>query len=529
MARGAEVIWYRRVLLAISMAALLVAGLVMPTVAQPDTSEEVVYTDQGPVRGVVHGDYRSFQGIPYAAAPVGDLRWRPPQPPQGWREPLDATAPRSQCAQLAAFGLPESYTEDCLYLNVTTPRRSHSRLPVMVWIHGGGYINGSGAVYGPRKLAVEGDVVVVTINYRLGPLGFLALPALTAEAPGIQSGNYGIEDQQAALRWVQRNAVAFGGDPGNVTIFGESAGSGSVCAHLVSPTAAGLFHRAIAQSYSCATRIATRQDAEAAGATLAARFGCTDPHQAANCLRTKPVAELVRAWPGGRPVVGGRELPLQPPDALRSDRFHHVPLMLGNTLDEMRLAVSLQYDATGHPVTPAQYEQIVRSTYGSNADQVLQRYPLTNYPSPSIALATVQTDTGTPLSTCEHLTSYRAASAGPVSVPVYAYQFVDRTAPPLVDAPNFDEGAEHGVELNFLFPNLFGRPLNAQQQALAASMVKYWTNFAHAGNPNGGDLPRWPQFRSAADVLALGLGPGGVRTADIAKTSNCDFWESLPH
>jgi para-nitrobenzyl esterase len=167
-------------------------------------------------------------------------------------------------------------------------------------------------------------------------------------------------------------------------------------------------------------------------------------------------------------VVGGRELPLQPPDALQSDRFHHMPLMLGNTLDEMRLAVSLQYDATGHPVTPTQYKQIVRSTYGSNADQVLQRYPLTNYPSPGIASATVQTDAGTPLSTCEHLTSYRTASAGPVSVPVYAYQFVDRTAPPLVDVPNFDEGAEHAVELNFLFPNLFGRPLNAQQQAFGS-------------------------------------------------------------
>jgi hypothetical protein len=145
------VIWQRSVLLAISMmAGLLIAvvGVAMPTVAQVDISEEVVYTDQGPVRGVVHGDHRSFQGIPYAAAPVGDLRWRPPQPPQRWREPLDATAPRSQCAQLAAFGLPESYNEDCLYLNVTTPHRSPSRLPVMMWIHGGGYLNGNGAQTG---------------------------------------------------------------------------------------------------------------------------------------------------------------------------------------------------------------------------------------------------------------------------------------------------------------------------------------------------------------------------------------------
>ncbi|HEV2783772.1 MAG TPA: carboxylesterase family protein, partial [Actinophytocola sp.] len=233
-------------------------------------------TDRGPVRGVVAGDYRLFQGIPFAAPPVGELRWRPPQPPAPWRDPLDATAPRGACAQPGSFGRPETFNEDCLYLNVTTPRRAGHRLPVMVWIHGGSYTTGSGAIYDARKLAVEGGVVVVTINYRLGPLGFLALPALTGEQPGIQSGNYGIEDQQAALRWVRRNAAAFGGDPGNVTIFGESAGSGSVCAHLVSPTAAGLFHRAIGQSYSCAWPVATGAAAESAGTAFAGRVGCAD-------------------------------------------------------------------------------------------------------------------------------------------------------------------------------------------------------------------------------------------------------------
>ncbi|HEV2781791.1 MAG TPA: carboxylesterase family protein, partial [Actinophytocola sp.] len=251
--------------------------------------------------------------------------------------------------------------------------------------------------------------------------------------------------------------------------------------------------------------------------------GCAD----VACLRAKPARDLLAQWPGGGPVVGGRELPLQPPDALRTDRFHHVPLLLGNTLDEMRLFVSLQFDAVGRPVTPEQYEQILRASYGADADRVLQRYPLASYPSPTIALSTVQTDSGTPLSTCEHLTSYRLASARPRPVPVFGYQFVDRTAPPLVDVPNFDEGAEHAVELNFLFPNLFGRPLTPEQQALSAAMVRYWTNFARDGDPNGRGVPAWHRFRSPDDVLALGLGPNGIRPIDIAAASNCAFWEAL--
>jgi para-nitrobenzyl esterase len=530
--------WRRSVLSVGWVLGLLATGVAAPAASAGSAgsagdpagrSREVVHTDSGPVRGSVHDGFRLFQGIPFAAPPLGELRWRPPRPPARWREPLDATAPRSACAQPAsAFGTPASLVEDCLYLNVTTPHRPGRRpLPVMVWIHGGSYVNGSGASYNASRLALEGDVVVVTVNYRLGALGFLALPALTGEQPGIQSGNYGIEDQQAALRWVRRNALAFGGDPRNVTIFGESAGAGSVCAHLVSPTAAGLFHRAIGQSFSCAAPARTSQAAETAGTAFAAGHGCADPAAVAACLRGKPVADLLRGWPGGGPVVGGREVPVQPPDGLRTDRFHHVPLLLGNTLDEMRLFVSLQFDAVGRPVTPQQYEQIIRATYGANADAVLARYPVASYPSPSIALATVQTDAGTPLSTCVHLTSYRLAMAHPRPVPVYGYQFVDRTAPPLVDVPNFDEGAEHAVELNFLFPNLFGRPLTEQQLALARTMVRYWTNFAHHGNPNGPGVPAWHRFRSADDVLALGIGPGGVRPVDIARASNCDFWGSV--
>lgn len=516
--------WRRGVLAAGCVIGLLASG-VAPAVGAP--GRDLVHTDRGPVRGVVGENVRTFQGIPYAAPPIGNLRWRPPAPAERWRAPLDATAPRGICPQLPRFGAPGSTNEDCLYLNVTTPRRSHGKLPMMVWLHGGGFVSGAGSFYDASKLATEGGVIVVTVNYRLGPMGFLALSSLDSEHPGIQSGNTGLEDQQAALRWVRRNASAFGGDPRNVTVFGESAGSASVCAHLVSPTATGLFHKAIAQSFSCTTRLTPAAAAETAGATFAARFGCTDPPAAARCLRAVPVASLLAAWPGGGPVVGGIELPLHPPDAVRANLFHHVPLMLGNTRDEMRYFVSIANDAIGRPVTPAQYESFVNATYGPAAPRVLALYPLSAYPSPSIALSTLNTDFGTALSTCGHLASYRAFAAAARPVPVYAYQFADRTAPPLVDVPNFDEGAEHAVELNFLFPRLFGPPLRPEQESLSHTMVQYWTNFAHHGSPRTPGLPLWPRFTSDADVLTLNIGPGMIHPTNVGVPSNCAFWESL--
>jgi para-nitrobenzyl esterase len=505
-------------------AGLLVLGTAAP--AQADRGEDVVRTSHGLVRGTVTETVRLFRGIPYAAPPLGELRWRAPRPARPWRDTLDATAARDSCAQPAsAVGNPQSFNEDCLYLNVTTPRRTHHRrLPVMVWIHGGAYTNGNSASYDASKLAVEGEVVVVTINYRLGAFGFLALPALSAETAGAGSGNYGLADQQEALRWIRRNAAAFGGDAGNVTIFGESAGGGSVCMHLTSPGAFGLFHRAVVQSYGCTWAIPTVATAEQAGAGFAARAGCADPATAADCLRRVPVADLVPLWPGGGPVAGGRVVPLQPAEALRTDRFHHVPMLMGSTLDEMRLFVSLANDALGRPVTPEGYERTVRTMYGSRADEVLRLYPLPNYPTPSIALSTVETDFGTQRSTCEHLSTYRAATARPRAVALYAYQFVDRTAPPLVDVPNFDEGAEHASELSFLYPNVFGRPLHPVQEGLSTAMVRYWTNFARTGNPNGARLPAWHRFRSPASVQSLGLGRTGIHPADISTPSNCDFW-----
>jgi para-nitrobenzyl esterase len=520
---------WRRVLGIMSVVGVLCPGLAHAHAQAGGQPGSVARTENGPVRGLVHSDYTQYLGVPYAAPPVGGLRWRPPEPARDWRGVLDGTAPRSQCAQLALFASPESLSEDCLYLNVTVPRRVRHGTPVLVWFHGGSFLAGGGDIYDGRRLAAEGGIVVVTVNYRMGPLGFLALPSLSEEETGIQSGNYGLEDQQAALRWVRRNIAAFGGNPRDVTIAGQSAGAVSNCLHLASPTAAGLFQKAIAMSGSCTWELPTTSQAEADGSVFAAELGCADPETAADCLRGEEVADLLRAWPGGTPVIGGREFPVQPAEALRADRFAHVPLLLGNTLDEERFTVSLRYDGAGNPVTPADYPGIIRGTYGAAADQVLARYPLERFPTPGIALATVGSDSLPPLGTCEHLRAYRSFTARPFPVPVYAYQFADRTAPPLVDVPGFDEGAAHVTDVNYLFPQVFGPPLRQAQQDLARTIVRYWANFVRTGDPNGSGLPAWPRFRTSSDVLSLDLGPGGIHPVDIGAAGNCAFWDGVLH
>ncbi len=495
---------------------------------QAPGSGRVVQTADGAVRGTQAYGHRLFQGIPYAAAPVGERRFRAPQPVEPWSGVRDATRPGSQCAQLNRGRNPESFGEDCLYLNVTTPAGGNARrgdLPVMVWIHGGSFVFGTGANYDASQLALQGDVVVVTINYRLGPLGFLAHPALSAEAGADGSGNLALQDQQAALRWVRENAAAFGGDPGRVTVFGESAGAASVCANLVSPASAGLFSRAIAQSYSCAQDFTTRERAEAAGVAFAERVGCTDAATAAACLRGKGAEELLRAWPGGAFVVGDALLPVQPRRALETGNHAQVPLMHGNNRDENTLFAPLSY---GTAITPERYAEIVRTLYGADADEVLARYPAGAYPSPIAALSRVQSDAPGALGTCTHVLAYELASARRSSPRVVAYQFRDRTAPPYVDFPGLEEVAQHATELSYLFPRLLGAGLTREQERLSFAMVEYWTNFARRGTPNAAGLPSWPRYREPRDVLGLALPEqGGIRPVDVAAESQCDFWDDL--
>ncbi|QFG22624.1 carboxylesterase/lipase family protein [Actinomadura sp. WMMB 499] len=518
-----------RLAAAMAAAGLLAAGALVAapaaSAAAPRASGDVVRTDKGSVRGAVHDGHRTFEGIPFAQPPTGDLRWREPRAAERWKGVYDATHPRGVCAQPAPeYGGQPSYNEDCLYLNVTTPTgRSWKKRPVMVWVHGGGNTTGTGGTYDASKLAVQGDVVVVTLNYRLGPLGWLAHPGLDGRR--LQSGNFGLLDQQAALRWVQRNIRAFGGDPRNVTLFGESAGSMDTCANLVSPTAAGLFDKAIPQSGSCASNFHTEESAEAEGRDVAAAVGCEGTDEAvARCLRDVPVQKLLEASAGNQdpaPVTGAdRVMPLQPPAAIERGRFNRVPVMHGNTLDELRVYIGPEFP---EPITAERYEAIVRARYGTDADAVLARYPAGD--DPRIALATMQTHFGGGLSTCQHQDAF--AALRDARVPVYAYQFADRGAPPLVDTPGFDEGAAHASELPYLFPNLFGAPLNAEQERLSDAMVGYWTSFARYGRPWAHGAPWWQRFRGSDDVLSLAPGKGGIRAVDTAETSNCAFWKSL--
>jgi para-nitrobenzyl esterase len=521
--------YFANALIGLGVAGLAATGVGLASASPAGADSSLVHTDNGPVRGIVGQDYHSFQGIPYAAPPVGELRWRSPQPAARWTVPRDATKPGNACPQNAGLiGDEASDTEDCLYLNVTTPRRGRA-LPVMVFIHGNGFVNGQGALYGGRPLAVGGDVVVVTVNYRLNVFGFLANPALDDGTH--KSGNFGLEDQQAALRWVQRNAAAFGGDPRNVTVFGESAGGISTCAQVLSPGAAGLFQHAIIQSGACTMQrtylndwgLHTRSTANERGNSLAQQQGCTDPATVAQCLRGKSVAELLDMPDFGfgfGPVYGDNAvLPLSPTDALRTGRFNKVPVMQGTTHDEHRTFTAGLELITGHVLQPDEYATEVTKNFGDRAAQVLARYPL-GTANPSVTLASVATDSSWG---CQ---AYRTDQLLSRQVPTFAYEFTDEQAPWFHDtpAPSFPTGAFHASELQFLFDGGYGGgTLTPAEQRLAQRMITYWTTFARTGNPNGAGLPHWPGFGNRA----LSLAPDSIKPVDFNAEHHCDFWKTI--
>jgi para-nitrobenzyl esterase len=520
-----------------------VAGILATGLAARATASRVhnasdtalVRTHAGTIRGTLSRDHREFDGIPYAAPPVDELRWASPRPAQPWSGTRDATKPGNSCPQTEGFlGDAASDTEDCLYLNITTPRNSgNTKLPVMFWIHGGGFYSGSGSLYGAQHLAEQGKVIVVTLNYRLGVFGFLAHPALDGDA----SGDYGLEDQQAALRWVRDNAAAFGGDAGNVTLFGESAGGVSTCSHLVSPASAGLFRRAIIQSGPCGDLARTwpyeggnwgvrpRAVAERQGTSLAATLGCGDNEDTAACLRGKPVSALLEASQGGQgfgPAAGGEVLPTIPATAIAAGRFNRVPVVNGTTRDEHRTFVAAIESFTRHTVTEADYRKDIKAFYGvDKAARIRARYPISAYDSPSTALAAVWTDSSW---ACPALNTDRLLGK---QVPTYAYEFADAKAPWAGDGttPSFPTGAFHAAELQYLFKDeQFAAPLSASQRGLSDQMIGYWTSFARTGDPNGPGTPPWSRF--AADRVRW-LTTGGDGEADLAREHRCGFWRSL--
>jgi para-nitrobenzyl esterase len=487
---------------------------------------------EGVGRGVaVPGGY-AFRGLPYAAPPVGELRWRPPQPPEPWRGVRDASQYAPSCPQLPSlFQPPGPQSEDCLYLNVSTStlRRKADR-PVLVWVHGGGFTQDGSLNYDGTKLAADG-IVVVTINYRLGALGFLAHPAL-ASRPGGPSGNYGLMDQQAALRWVQDNIARFGGNPDNVTIAGQSAGGVSVLAHLVSRGSRGLFQRAIVESGAFALNQIPLANAEAFGESFADEVGCSN--QTAECLRQVPVDTLVNDFPAAAipGVVDGKILTESIGSALAAGRFSHVPLLNGVNQNEelifvagLHLAVSGGMFVPAPPPTPATYESEIASVLGvsaARASAIAAQYPLAAFPAPYagiLALSTLLSDANF---ACPALQVDDWVSG---SAPTFGYEFDDGTAPPLFAGPGFFPIATHSSEIQYLFdqPNApYATALNPDQEALAASMRQAWANFAADGNPTSAADP-WPAFNGTSDVLSL-VEPQPQADPNFATTHNCSFW-----
>jgi carboxylesterase type B len=519
---------------------LLAAALVTPGPAWGHDAQRhhhgglVVRTDSGAVRGLHADGVDKFLGIPYAAPPVGALRWQPPAPAQRWGGVRPATAYGARCPQLPSSNGAGSENEDCLTLNVFGPggrsgghaarwARGGRRLPVLLWIHGGGLINGSGDQHDGALLARTNRIVVVSINYRLGVFGFLALPGMGAGA-----GDFGLLDQQAALRWVSQNIGAFGGDSRRITIAGESAGGWSTCANLVSPAVRGLFAGAIVQSGSCFSR--TPAESQSAGTQFAQGLGCSD----ADCLRTKSVAELLA--PAFQPAItsGGSELPEAPADAVAAGHFPRVPVVYGANRDEGR---TFAQDFGPVDVTREQYEAFVTDQFGADAPAVLAQYPYDAFPSPytsAYAVGAIWTDSGA-IAGIGGCATRDTAGTLAQNTRTYMYEFADRNAPALNNHhPGYMWGAGHAMELAYMWPSFDnGIPLAAQftpaQQQLSDEMVRYWGAFTRFGAPFVRGQAFWPPYAHGQRVLSLR--PGGQTTpisdADYAAEHKCAFWEAL--
>jgi para-nitrobenzyl esterase len=507
---------------------------------------------------------RQFLGIRYAQPVTSNLRWRPPQPVTPSAATQDATQFGNHCPQtFTPFGN-ATQTEDCLFLNVFSPNgnghgsqggngqgqngqgdnnqgdddQGGGGRPVMVWIHGGALAVGESNEFDATRL-VQRDVVVVTLNYRLGALGFLAHPALSGESPDHVSGNYGFQDQQAALKWVRRNIRAFGGNPEKVTVFGESAGGLSTFVNLVSPTARGLFHRVIVESGAYLLTPPTLAQAEAAGTNFASAVQCTQSNAAdvLTCLRALPVSTILGVSSfSPAPNVDGKLLTQSIASALGNGQFNRVPVMNGSNRDEWNLFVALNFDLTGHPVTAATYPAAIAATIGvpvtSPAVALVQaQYPGASFPSYDQAVGAVGTDA---IFAC---TARFADELVSDFVPTFAYEFNDRNAPQNFLPPvTFPYGAAHASEIQYIFPfanpsqvglKLPQTPLNANQQLLSDKMVGYWTQFARSGQPNGHGAPNWPEFTRGRQVMQSLVPPTPTTEANFATAHQCAFWDQL--
>lgn len=511
--------------------------------------KKVVETGNGPVTGYILSGVANFKGIPYAKPPTGNLRWRPPEQPANWAQPRNATRFGFACTQdetlFRVFGRTD---EDCLNLNIWAPEKADGGpFPVMVWLHGGGFSTGSGSLppYDGTYFASTG-IVVVTINYRLNALGFLALPELSAEAGSRTSGNYGIMDQIFALKWVKNNIAKFGGDPGNVTIFGESAGGSSVVALMSSPLAAGLFHRAIAQSCGNAPAVLRKLDernghfdsAESIGLRFAQALGLDGTKgtlEKMRAMRAQDLAQMwfitvqedstlagaVGSWTLNQLIIDGYVLKDSPGSTFLKGKQHNVPFLTGTTTDEGTLFSFLVF---GEKPKKDHYHSYLERTFGSAKDKMIQQFG--GHESDNLHGSACNV-----MGSGFYCGARRVARAMAAIQPqTYRYLF---SMPPkfflyqIPGIPDWKErfGCFHAAEIPYVFNFTLLPGMEDEDRALADQISGYWARFASTGDPNGPGAPHWPRY-SLKDEKYLVL-DNPISIGQGFKDRECDAVEEL--
>jgi len=478
-------------------------------------SAATVQLDSGMVSGAggSTAGVEVYKGIPYAAPPIGNLRWRAPQPVSHWDGVRKADEFGAMCMQSARGGAatPAKMSEDCLFLNVWTAASAGDRRPVMVWIHPGGYNTGSGAApgYDGEALAKKG-VVLVTINYRLGVFGFFSHPELTKESEHHASGNYAFMDQVAALGWVQRNIAAFGGDPGRVTVFGDSAGSSSIANLMGSPRARGLFQRAVGESgaWMGLSLLPARPlaEAEQSGAKLGTLAD----------LRAKPADELLKVGRGGGPVIDGWFLPEDVATIFAQGRQNDVPLIAGSNQDEGTFFLQ--------PTIAAKFVERARTRYGDRADAFLKLYPAGSDEEASASQLAAFRDE---LAFVMRVWARAQTKTGHSQA--YLFYFTHQPPPPagVTARGGFGSGATHGSEAQYIFGNLLGpRAWTSVDRAVSDMLSAYWVNFAATGDPNGQGLAKWPAFDDRKSDRPLVFGDRAA-VGPAPDRAQLDFFEGI--
>jgi para-nitrobenzyl esterase len=519
------------------MSKKIVLSIIVIAIVVRASSAAQVKTENGLVEGTQEDGLAVYRGIPFAAPPVGELRWHAPKPASNWQGVLKADRFGSSCMQAVPANASNvqpgaGMSEDCLYLNVWTPAKSPTeRLPVLVWIYGGGFSAGATSIpnYSGERLAKKG-VVLVSVAYRVNTFGFLAHPGLSAESDKHASGNYGLLDMIAGLRWVQKNIAAFGGNPRQVTIFGESAGGIAVSMLCASPPARGLFHGAISQSGGSfgparkgglgGENMQRLADAEAAGEAWAKDLGASNVAE----LRQLPAEKLIPSGRGQRgptwPVIDGWVIPDDQYKLYEAGRFNDTPILVGYNSDE---GATFSRDTK-----PEAYIQSVRQRYGPFADRLLKAYPTEQASVPKTAR-----DLTRDVMFGWHTWVWARLEAKKGKSKVFFYHFDQHPDYP-ANSPRAGYGAPHGADVAYVFQHLNGpdRQVTVADEAISEAMATYWTNFAKRGDPNGKGVPQWPAFSDAAPVLMYFGGTphtGPVPSEEGLKSLDAYFaWRRTP-